>query len=111
MRKGRAVAEANERMHDRGRLEHDLDAVVRDVEEEVRLDQLESLVGEGRGVHGDLRAHAPRRMREGLLRVHADELVPPPSAERPTGSCEDERIHLLRAPTLEALMKRGVLTV
>ena len=67
MRERSAVAEANERVHDRRGLQHDLDAVVRDRKEEVRLDQLEALVRERRRVDGDLRPHAPRRMRERLL--------------------------------------------
>src|SRR5204863_3051758 len=106
-----SVAEANERVDDRGRLEHDLDAVVRNVEEEVCLDQLEALVGERRGVDRDLRAHAPGRMRERLLRSHADELVPGAPAERPARAGEDERVHLLCTATFEALEERRVLAV
>ena len=39
-----AVAEANQRVDDRGRVHDDLDPVVREVEQEMRLDQLEALV-------------------------------------------------------------------
>ena len=91
VRERRAVAEAHERVHDRRRLEHDLDPVVRDAEEEVRLDQLEPLVRERRGVDGDLRPHAPRRMRERLLRRHVAELVARAPAERAAGAGEHER--------------------
>ena len=41
--------------------------LVRDAEEEVRLDQLEALVGERRRVDRDLRPHAPGRVRERVL--------------------------------------------
>ena len=44
MRDHRAVAEPREAVHDRLRVDDDLDAVVRQVEEEVGLDDLESLV-------------------------------------------------------------------
>ena len=44
----RTVAEANERMHYRGRVDDHLDAVVVDTEQEMCLDQLESFVGESR---------------------------------------------------------------
>jgi hypothetical protein len=46
VRERRAVAEADERVDDRGRMDRDLDPVVREVEEEVRFDQLD---GRGTG--------------------------------------------------------------
>ena len=49
-------------------MHHDLDPVDGDAEEPVGLDQLETLVRERRGVDRDLRAHAPRRVRERLRR-------------------------------------------
>ena len=64
VREERAVAEADERVDDRGRMDDDLDPVVRDAEQPVRLDQLEPLVRERGRVHGDLAAHRPGRMRE-----------------------------------------------
>ena len=66
----RAVAEAHERVNDRGRMHDHLDPLVLDPEEVVRLDELEALVRERRGVDRDLRAHGPRGMRERLL--HGD---------------------------------------
>ena len=60
----RTVAKAHDRVHDRRRVDDDLDRVVRQVEEEVRLDQLEALVRERRRVDRDLRPHLPGRMRE-----------------------------------------------
>ena len=64
------VAEADDRVHDRGRMYDDLDRVVVEAEEVVRLDQLEALVRERRGVDRDLRPHGPRGMRERVLHAH-----------------------------------------
>src|SRR6478609_1891890 len=111
MRERGAVAEPDERMHDRGRLEHDLDAGVRHPEEKMRLDQLEALVRERRRVDRDLRPHAPRRMGERLLDRHVGDLVARAAAERATRPGEDERVDLLRASSLEALVERRVLAV
>ena len=57
VRDRRAVAEPNEAVHDRCRVHDDLDALVRHVEEEVRLDHLEPLVRERGRVDRDLRPH------------------------------------------------------
>ena len=111
MRERGAVAEADERMHDRRRLDRHLDAVVRDAEQVVRLDHLEPLVRERRRVHRDLRAHAPRRMRERLLGRDVLELGARAAAERAAGAGEDERVDLLRLASLEALEERRVLAV
>ena len=70
MRERGAVAEADERVDDGRRVHDDLDPLVLEAEEVVRLDQLEALVRERRGVDRDLRAHRPRRMRERLLHGH-----------------------------------------
>ena len=65
-----AVAEAHEAVDDRRRVDDHLDPLVREAEEEVRLDHLEALVGERGGVDRDLRAHRPGRVRERLLGRH-----------------------------------------
>ena len=97
MRDRRAVAEAHEPVHDRGRVHHDLDAVVRRARREVRLDHLEPLVCERRGVDRDLRAHRPRRVRERLLRGHVGELVACPPAERPAARRQHDALAAARA--------------
>ena len=111
MREGRAVAEPHERVHDGRRLEHDLDPLVRQAEEEVRLEQLEPLVRERGGVDGDLRPHAPGRVGERLLGSHVLELVARAAPERPAGAGEDERVDLLRRAAFEALEGGRVLAV
>ena len=52
---------------DRLRVHDDLDPVEVDVEQQVRLDHLEALVDQRRGVGRDQRAHVPRRVRQRLL--------------------------------------------
>ena len=63
-----AVAEADGGVDDALRVDDDLDRVVADIVQPVRLDDLQALVRERRGVDGDLRAHRPGRMPERLLR-------------------------------------------
>ena len=65
---GRAVGEGDHRVHDRLRVHHDVDVGVGDVEEQVRLDQLQALVDQGRGVDGDDRPHVPGGVGQGLAR-------------------------------------------
>ena len=60
-------AKVDHRVDDRLRVHHDVDVGVGDVEEQVRLDQLEALVDQRRGVDRDHRAHVPGRVGERLL--------------------------------------------
>ena len=61
---GRAVDELDHRVHDRLRVDDHVDAVPRDVEQLVGLDQLEPLVHQRRRVEGDDRPHGPGRVGE-----------------------------------------------
>ena len=63
----RAVDELDHRVDHRLRVDDDLDPVERDVEEQVRLDDLQALVDQGGGVDRDDRAHVPGRVRQRLL--------------------------------------------
>ena len=103
-----AVAEADEAVHDRRRVDDHLDPLVRQAEEIVRLDHLEPLVGESGGVDGDLRAHRPGRMREGLLGRDVRELVGGEPTKRAAARGEDEA---LRLAVERALEDRRVLAV
>ncbi len=111
VRKRGAVAEADERVHDRARVHDDLDPLVRDAEEEVRLDQLEALVRERRGVDRDLRPHAPGGVRERVLDADVSQIGPGAAAERPARGGQHERVDRLRLAPLEALEERRVLGV
>src|SRR4051812_11544451 len=77
----------------------------------MRLDQLESLVGERCGVDGDLSAHAPGWMCEGLVRRHAAEVVARAAAERAAGPGEHEARDLVGRRALQALVEGRVLAV
>ena len=58
-------------------MDHDVDLLVPDIVEPARLDDLQALVGEGRGVDRDLGAHAPGRVAERLLRRDRGEVPRP----------------------------------
>ena len=75
LRDGRAVGEVDHRVDDRLRVHHDVDVGIGDVEQQVRLDQLEALVDQGRRVDRDDRPHVPGRVRERLLDRDVVELV------------------------------------
>jgi len=72
----------------------DVDAVERDVEQQVGLDDLEALVDQGRGVDRDDRPHVPGGMGEGLLDRDVGELGPRPAAERPTTGRKHQATYL-----------------
>ncbi len=111
MREQRAVAEADEGVDDRPGVHDDVNPLVRDTEEPVRLDQLETLVGKRRGVHADLSSHRPGRMGEGLVDGDGRELFGRSPAERPARCGEHESVDGLRCAALQALEEGGVLAV
>ncbi len=111
MRERRTVAEPDERVHDGRRLDHDLDPLVRQVEQEVCLDDLEPLVGERRRVDGDLRAHAPGRVSERIVGCYVLELRSVAAAERSARGGEHDGVDRLRGTALQALEERRVLAV
>jgi hypothetical protein len=69
-----AVHELDHRVHDGLRVHEHLDAVRVHPEEPARLDDLEPLVHEGRGVDRDLAAHVPGRVLQGLAGVTSRKL-------------------------------------
>src|SRR2546429_8208640 len=91
---------------------HDyLDPVVRQREQEMRLDQLEALVGEGRRVDGDLRAHVPRRMRQRIGGLDVLPLLTRPPPERTAPGGEHEGMNLVRPAAPETPGRRPGLPV
>jgi hypothetical protein len=91
---------------------HDhVDVGVGDVEEQVRLDQLQPLVDQGRGVDRDHRAHVPGGVGQRLLGRDVVEVLPAAAAERPAAGGEDQSTHLVRRTAVQALGQRAVLAV
>src|SRR5207249_10518139 len=70
-----AVAEAHQRVYDGRRMDDDLYPLVRQAEQEVRLDQLESRVRERGGIDRGLRADSPRRVGVRVLRGDSSGIV------------------------------------
>ncbi len=64
----RAVAEGDQAVHDRFRMDQDLDLVRVQAEQVMGLDQLEALVHHGRAIDRDLGAHGPVGMGDRLAR-------------------------------------------
>ena len=92
-------------MHD------DVDAVVVDAEQQVRLDELETLVHQRRRVQRVHRAHRPGRVGAGLLRGDVLEVGGRPAAERSARRGQHHLGDLVGAPGPQALRERGVLGV
>ena len=70
----RSVHERDSRVDDALGMDQDVDVLVGSIVQPVRLDHLQALVGESRGVDGHLGAHAPRWMGEGLFGTHGLEI-------------------------------------
>ncbi len=111
LRDERAVHELDERVDQRLRMDDDVDALLRQAEEEVRLDDLEALVHHRRGVDRDLRPHLPRRVRERVRDRDRVEGVEAPLAERAARRREHEALRLLGAAAAHRLVDRAVLGV
>src|SRR6185437_10167802 len=92
-------------------MDDDIDVVVRDVEQQVRLDDLETLVDQRRRVARDDRAHRPGRVGERLLGGYRGQLVPVATAEGAATRGDDEPAYLLARSRTQALRQRRVLGV
>ena len=77
----------------------------------VRLDQLEALVRQRRGVDRDLRAHGPGGMCERLIRRHPLQLLARPASKRTARRSEHQRVDRFAVAFPEALESGRVLTV
>ncbi len=96
-------------MDDRLRVDDDLDLFEGDVEEQVRFDDFQPFVDQGRGVEGDDRAHAPRGVGERLLWGDVGELGGGAAAERSAAGGDDEAAHVVAAGGEVALRQAGEL--
>ena len=107
----RAVDEADGRVDHALRVDDDLDVVIADIVQPVRFDDLQALVGERRRVDGDLRAHRPGRVAQGLGRRDRGHRRGVGVEERAAGCGEDERRDAGHRLADEALPDRRVLRV
>jgi hypothetical protein len=90
-------------------MEHRVEPLPIQVEQPAGLDQLESLVEEQRGVHGDPASHRPHRMGQDLVARGASPVGVP--AQRASRSGEGQPGHLGGRPAAETLERRAVLAV
>jgi hypothetical protein len=90
------VGELHHRVYDRLGMNNHRHPVVVDAEQLMGLDDLEALVHQGGGVHGDLGAHAPGGMGQGLLHRDPLELGSRPAPERSAAGGEHQPGHLVR---------------
>ena len=109
MREQGTVAQAHEPVHDRLRMYHDLDALVRHLEQPVRLDDLEALVYEGRRVDRHSRPIVQVGWRRACSGVTSSARSPC-APERAPGGGHDQLVGVLHLAR-EQLMQRAVLAV
>ncbi|MDQ0765482.1 hypothetical protein QF027_008117 [Streptomyces canus] len=92
-------------------MDDDLDAIEGDVVEEVRLDDLQALVHEGRAVDRDHRAHGPGGVGERVLAGDVGDLFARPAAEGAAGGGDDQLADVGAGAGGECLEEGGVLGV
>ena len=92
-------------------MDHRVDPLARQTEEEVRLDHLEALVHHRRRIDRDLRAHLPRRMRERVVDGDRVEGLEAPLAEGAARGREHEAAGLAGRARAQGLVDRAVLGV
>ena len=92
-------------------MDHDVDAIVRNAEQKVRLDHLERLVRQRRAVHGDLAPHLPGRMLQGVVQRRAGKTLARPRAEGSARGGEHETTHFAGRASADALENRAMLAV
>ena len=108
---GGAVGELDHRVHDRRRVDHHVDAVEADVEQQVGLDDFQALVDQGGRVDRDDRSHVPRGVGGRLLGRHVDQLLAGAASEGPAAGGHDETADVIVAFSAQGLRQRRVLGV
>ena len=84
-------------MHHGLRVHHHLDLIIRNVEEEVSFEHFETLVHHGGRVDGNLLAHAPHRVIQGVCHGDVFKLFNRPFAEGAAGRRDFEEFHFMFA--------------
>src|SRR5690606_6469582 len=106
-----AVAELHQGVDDRAGVHDDLDAVEPDAEQLVGLDHLQALVHQGGGIDGDLGAHHPRGVLEGIRLGDGDEVGLRALAERAARGGKLQEIDLVDGTSRETLEDGGMLRI
>ena len=107
----RVVHELDHRVDDALWMHDDLDLLEGQVEEPVRLEDLQPLVHQRRGVEGDLRPHAPGGVVERLLDRDGAHLLQRLRAEWPARRGDEQPPHFLDALAAQALPDRAMLAI
>ncbi len=111
VRERRAVDQRDHAVDDRLRVHDDVDALVRDAEQMVGLDDLEALVHQRRRVDRDLAAHLPRRVLERLIDRDVLQLGARASAKGSARCGQHELLDGPRPLARQQLVQRRVLGV
>ena len=101
------VAELHKRMHDALPVDDDVDLRKRQAVQPHGLDDLKALVHKRRAVNGDLLAHFPVRVAQGVGLRHLPQLVRRLAEERPAGACQDQAADLAAVPAAHKTLKDG----
>src|SRR5712692_916673 len=90
---------------------HDFDAIVRKAKQKMCFDDFEGLVGERRAVDGDLAAHLPGRVPQGIIHTRRRESLRAPAAEWSARRGEHDSTDGRRRVSGDALKDGAVLAV
>ena len=107
----RAVHELHERVDDRLRMDDHVEPVGRKPEEPARLDDLESLVHQGRAIDRDALSHGPGRVLQNLRGSRVLDGRRVPAQEGPAGRRERDAADVRDRPGCEALSDAAVLRI
>ncbi len=89
LRKHGAIEVFDSGMHDALGMDDNLDLLGQHAEQQAGLDELQSLVHEGRGIHGNLASHHPVGMSDRLLGSRGGDGLAGPVTEWPPGSGQE----------------------
>ncbi len=111
LRDDRSVLQLDHRVHDRLRVNNDVDLRGGHAKQPMRLDHLQPLVHQCGRIDGDLRAHLPGRMLQRVGGGDPGQLAQRPAAKRAAGGSENQPPQFPAGAAVQALMDRVVLAV
>ena len=111
LRQDAGVAGLDHGVHDTLRVHDDLDVVVVDAKQVVRLNHLQAFIHQRGAIDGDLLAHAPVRVLERVTHARGGERGHAPVSEGAAARCQDDATQAAGGQALDALEQRRVLAV